>query len=339
MEELVSIIIPAYQEEKRIERCLQSITASSYRNIELIVVNDGSTDNTEKVVRDFKKKSEPKHIPINIVTISNGGAARARNYGLHLAKGDYIGFADADDMVHPSMIEKLVDSMRRGNDLSGCGLLFCNEDGKPKVRQSNLRSQKKQCPRQALSMVMWDQTQMSLCTMLFRRTLIMDADGKPGLLCPENTVAFEDFSFICEYISRCNGFMEILPFYGYFYCKHDASLTSKRYSVEKLCYALQPMLTVGERIGDTDFVAHKLQYAFLIMEFWYKEVLRSSKYKFSPKCESWRIYMQELERYADIYMNASNVALYKKMAMWIVRKHPEAGRFLAKTAGRFVFLR
>ena len=54
MEELVSIIIPAYQEEKRIERCLQSITASSYRNIELIVVNDGSTDNTEKVVRDFK---------------------------------------------------------------------------------------------------------------------------------------------------------------------------------------------------------------------------------------------------------------------------------------------
>lgn len=337
MEELVSIIIPAYQEEKRIERCLQSIVASTYRNLELIVVNDGSTDNTEKVIKDFKERNKAKSISINLHTISNGGAGRARNYGLCLTKGDYIGFVDADDMIHPQMIEKLVHGMRKGNDLSLCGLLFCNEEGKPKIRQSCLRRQRKQCPRQALELVMWAQIQMSLCTMLFRREIIMDAGGKPALLCPEDIVAFEDFAFILEYISRCSGFMEVFPFYGYFYCKRKGSTTGISRTAKELCYALQPVLDAGDRVDDANFVAHKLLYVFLMMEFWYKEALKSSRHEFSPQCEDWRVYMRELERYADVYMNASSVALYKKLAMWVVRKHPEMGWFLAKTAGRLVF--
>lgn len=337
MGELVSVIVPAYQEEKRIERCLQSIVASSYCNLELIVVNDGSTDNTEGVIKDFKKKNESKSISINVVTTSNGGAARARNQGLHLAKGDYIGFADADDIIHPQMIEKLVTSMRKGNDLSICGSLFCNEHGKPKVRQNKIRGQRKQCPRQALATVMWEQTQMSLCTMLFRRKVIFDMGEKPALLCPEDVVAFEDFIFICEYISRCNGFMEFLPFYGYFYCKHNGSSTSKEHNIKELCYALQSILDIGERIDDTGFTAHKIQYAFLIMEFWYKEALKRNRGDFNSNCENWKIYMREIERYATVYMKAPNVTLYKKMAMWIVRNYPEVGRLLAKTAGRLVF--
>ena len=154
MKELVSIIIPAYQEEKRIGRCLQSIAASTYRNLEVIVVNDGSTDGTEKVVRDFKKKNGSKILSIHVITISNGGAARARNHGLRLAKGEYIGFIDADDMIHPQMIEKLVGSLKRGNDLSICGRWICNESGKPNFYQHRLRKQRRRCPYEALEMIM-----------------------------------------------------------------------------------------------------------------------------------------------------------------------------------------
>ena len=87
MNELVSIIVPAYQEESRIERCLQSILASTYTNLELIIVNDGSTDNTEKVIQDFKRKNEPQTALFKLVTVPRGGAARARNYGLRRIRG------------------------------------------------------------------------------------------------------------------------------------------------------------------------------------------------------------------------------------------------------------
>lgn len=337
MKELVSIIIPAYQEEKRIGRCLQSIVASTYHNLEVIVVNDGSTDGTEKVVRDFKERNGSKITSIHVITISNGGAARARNHGLRLAKGEYIGFIDADDMIHHQMIEKLVGGLKRGNDLSICGRWICNESGKPNFHQRRLRKQRRQCPYEALEMIMWDQVQMSMYATLFRRKIVMGAEAGEALFCPEDVVAFEDFAFVCKYVSRCRGFVEVLPFQGYFYCKHKKSLTARRYTAKEIRYTLQPILAVGEGMKNSQFIAHKLQYAFMCMEFWYREASRCNRSDFSPDCENWTIYMQELERYADIYMSAPNVALYRKIAMWVVRKHQGIGWLLAKTAGRLVF--
>lgn len=335
MRELVSIIIPAYQEELRIERCLKSILASTYPNLELIIVNDGSTDNTEKVVEDFRKKNPSQAALLKLVTVPRGGAARARNYGLRLAKGEYIGFVDADDMIHPEMIEKLADSLERGHDLSICRLIFCDEDGKPKSRQYNRRREKKECPRQALEMIMWDQVQMSLCSALFRRKVIMGEEGKPTIFCPEDVVAFEDFAFVCEYASRCSGRMEKLPFDGYFYCKHKGSSSTGIYTAREIRHALQPVLAVGEKMG-AGFTAHKLQYAFRFMAFWYEEALRSTREDFFPDSDNWKICMKELERYADIFMKASNVSSYKKAAMWIARKHPVIGRILAKSLGKLL---
>lgn len=337
MRKLVSIIIPAYQEEKRIVRCLQSILASTYKNLELIIVNDGSTDNTAKVVRNFKKKNESCGASIELITIPNGGAARARNCGLQIVKGDYIGFADADDMIHPQMIERLVDSLQKGNDLAMCECLHCNEKGKPNSHQCRLHRQSVQCPHQALAMIMWEQVQMSACSVLFRRKLLLNEKNELNLFFPEDVVVFEDFVFVCEYISRCHGFMERLPFYGEFYCKHEGSLTTKRYTAKEFCHALQPILDIGEGLRDTSFIAHKLLYTFLVMEFWYKEACRSRIGEFTPNSENWKFCIQEMERYIDIYMRASNVALLKKMAILIARKYPSMGWLLAKTIGKVIF--
>ncbi len=338
MDELVSIVVPAFQEEKRIERCLQSILASTYKNLEIVVVNDGSTDDTEKTVLRFKEKHGLQESMIKIYSIPHGGSAKARNYGLHFVRGKYIGFVDADDMIHASMIEKLVESIDRGNDLSTCGLLFCNGEGRPKLCQYRLKGQRVRCPQQALTMVMWEQIQMSLCSVLFRREIIMDAEGNPVILCPEDVVAFEDFAFVCKYISYCNGFMEIVPFRGYFYCKHERSSSTNRYTVKEICYALKPIMDVGNRIKSEDFVAHKLQYAFRFMVYWYEESMRGNKDDFSPACEDWKVCMRELERYVGFYMSAPNVAVYKKIAMWIVRKHPHAGRALTNAISRLLLI-
>ncbi len=337
MDRFVSIIIPAYQQEQRIGRCIESILASTYRNYEVIVVNDGSTDRTEEIVRQFIEKTKEKAGPvIELINISHGGPACARNAGLQLAKGQFIGFMDADDMLHPQMIERLAESLLKGNDLAACGRQICDKNGNPAHWQYPLKRQYRQCPETALELVMWEQILMSVCPVLFRREKILDRQGSLLVEFPEELAEFEDFVFICRYLSRCDGWMEVIPFYGVFYCKHAGSLTSQTRTVDELCQAMNWILQTGEQAGNGKLTAHQLQYAFRFMAFWYEEALRCKKADFSPDCESWKICMEELERYADLFMASPKTAGYQKAAMWVVRKAPELGRLLAKTVGRVI---
>lgn len=132
--------------------------------------------------------------------------------------------------------------------------------------------------------------------------------------------------------------MTVIPFYGVFYCRRSGSLSKKVHTVYELRRAMQFILEIGEQAGDGTLTAHKLQYAFRFMAFWYEEALRCEKKEFSPNCESWKVCMEELERYADVFMSARNVSFYKKVAMQIVRKHAGLGRVLVKIAGRLMVL-
>lgn len=337
MEELVSIIIPAYQEEERIGRCLESILASSYRNLELIVINDGSTDKTEEIVRQFMKRTEDAGPTIRLINIPNGGLAHARNVGLSHCRGRFIGFADADDMIHPQMIERLAASLCRGNDLAACGMLICNAQGKPFRRQYRLKGQYRKCPAQALDMAMWEQILMSVNPALFLREKIIDQQGMLQIYFPEDVFSFEDFAFVCRYLCRCNRFLEVLPFHGVFYCKRQGSLTTRKYTAEELRQSLRPILDVEKQVGNSDFISHRLQYAFRFTVLWYEEAFRSGRREFIQDGINRKICLQEMERYEKEFMTSSHVALYRKTAMWIVQKCPKLGWLLAKTVGKVVF--
>ena len=100
---LVSVIIPAYNAEDFIFECIQSILNQTYRNIEIIVINDGSTDCTLEVINSF---TDPRLI---IVSQINKGCSAAKNQGLRIAKGDFIQYLDADDYLSPDKIEKQVE--------------------------------------------------------------------------------------------------------------------------------------------------------------------------------------------------------------------------------------
>lgn len=104
---LVSLIIPAYNAQDYIARSIDSALASDFANLEIIIVNDGSTDDTQKIIDWYDKNFE------NIVSIQkeNGGVADTRNVGIEAAKGDYIAFMDNDDLIRPDMISKLYNSI------------------------------------------------------------------------------------------------------------------------------------------------------------------------------------------------------------------------------------
>lgn len=116
--EKISVIVPAYNSEQFIHRCISSIQAQTYRNLEIIVVDDGSADHTGAIVEKMSKTDNR----IRLIKQKNSGAAAARLNGALTASGSWIGFVDSDDMLDNDMYEKLMANARRYNaDISHCG--------------------------------------------------------------------------------------------------------------------------------------------------------------------------------------------------------------------------
>lgn len=105
---LVSIIVPAYNVEKYLADCLDSILAQTYQNLEIIVINDGSTDGSPEIMQEYNAK----HKNIIIVNKKNGGLSSARNTGIEKATGDYLCFVDSDDVIAPDFVEKLAVAIK-----------------------------------------------------------------------------------------------------------------------------------------------------------------------------------------------------------------------------------
>lgn len=115
---LVSIIVPVYNVEEYLPACLESIQRQDYHNIEIIIVNDGSTDNSASIC----DKSAAADDRIKVIHQENGGLSAARNAGIGRATGDYIVFVDSDDLMHPSYISVLLSVLSE----SGCKLAMCD---------------------------------------------------------------------------------------------------------------------------------------------------------------------------------------------------------------------
>ena len=112
----ISVIIPVYNAEKFLRKCLDSVLSQTYKDYEIILVNDGSKDNSGAICDEYAAKYDF----IRAYHKENGGASSARNYGMRLARGEYINFVDADDWMEPQMYEKLVLAAGEGVDLVMC---------------------------------------------------------------------------------------------------------------------------------------------------------------------------------------------------------------------------
>ncbi len=114
---LISIIIPAYNVEKYIKRCLDSVLNQTYYNFEVIIIDDGSIDNTHIICEEYANKDKR----IKVFHQENAGLSSARNKGLDLFSGEYISFVDSDDYIHPMFLEALFDTLKEsGSDISMC---------------------------------------------------------------------------------------------------------------------------------------------------------------------------------------------------------------------------
>ena len=119
MGEKVSVIIPTYNAEKYLEECLNSVLNQTHKDVELVIINDGSLDGTREILDNYAQV----HENIAVIHTENGGVSRARNIGLNHAMGDYIMFLDADDLLVANAIEILLGDLKENNADIAAGLM------------------------------------------------------------------------------------------------------------------------------------------------------------------------------------------------------------------------
>ncbi len=127
MIELISVIVPVYNVEKYLARCIDSILVQTYKNIEILLIDDGALDNSGNICDEYEKKD----MRVKVIHKKNGGLSDARNCGIENATGDFLSFIDSDDWIEPEFLETLYNSLKENNaDISVVGINKFYDDGR-----------------------------------------------------------------------------------------------------------------------------------------------------------------------------------------------------------------
>lgn len=126
----VSVIVPVYNAGEKLKPCIISILSQTLSEIELILVDDGSTDGSAEICDSYKNDER-----VRVIHKENSGASEARNTGIAEARGEFIGFADADDRLDPGMLATLYDAaVNTGSDMAFCDYIFCTKSGNREIK-------------------------------------------------------------------------------------------------------------------------------------------------------------------------------------------------------------
>ncbi len=208
MKPLVSIIIPVYQVEKYLDRCVASVVNQTYTNLEIILVDDGSLDNCPAIC-DAWKERDPR---IKVIHQQNGGLSVARNEGLKIATGEFIGFVDSDDWIEPEMVEILLSNMQATEaDIAVCDYLRESEDSPETIQQPESPAVTRYTAEEALRLLLSDKHYLRtiVWNKLYRRHLL------ENIFFPEGKI-YEDNIWTPQIIGRSKLIITIdLPLYHY----------------------------------------------------------------------------------------------------------------------------
>lgn len=239
---LISVIVPIYKVEDYLSQCIESIISQTYRNLEIILVDDGSPDKCPQICEDYAKRDNR----IKVVHQLNGGLAAARNAGLKIASGDYVSFVDSDDWLMPEMYETLLSTANTANsDITVCDYYISSKD-KLTTKSRNTRemvvlNSPKDFylhiiePYPILKFEVWNK--------LFRRNLIDNTRFKKGQI-------YEDIYFDRILLSKS----KLIAFVDaplYVYRQNRPGATNSAFNEKRLCKfeELNALISDIEKLG------------------------------------------------------------------------------------------
>lgn len=313
MNELVSIVVPVYNVEEYLMRCVDSLTTQTYKNIEIILVDDGSTDKSGDICDYYERED----IRVRVLHQNNGGQSKARNEALKIARGDYYCFVDSDDYVPCNYVEKLYNLLKDNDaDLSMCEFtMFTGEraDGSfdnPKesvIKEYDNVELIKNMHTVAgeLYVVMWGK--------LFKKELVKGIQFPEGRICEDLAVLYKMYDRVKKAV-YCNDIM-------YYYYRNNKN--SSTYSINKKFYddvfmALEEEITYMESNRKELLEYPKKTYMYWLFDY-YKKLYNNHD----------EINLKELHnRYKKMYREVRNLpkekfytAFYYAPSLYLRLKH------------------
>ncbi|MED3085493.1 glycosyltransferase [Bacillus toyonensis] len=224
---LISLIIPVYNAEKFLPRCLDSVKNQIYNELEIILVNDGSTDHSGLICDEYSKKDKR----FIVIHKENGGVSSARNVGLDVASGKYIGFVDPDDWIESTMFEKLYQLIEKNQaDIAACGYIRETADGI--ALGNNIESDVKTLSKEETLNTILNPN--GFRGFLWNKLFSIDVLNKGHKMYFDENIHFcEDLLFCCQAVSNSRNIVyDSTPYYHYII--HNNNTSQSQCSPKKL---------------------------------------------------------------------------------------------------------
>lgn len=290
----ISVIIPVYNIEKFIERCVNSIINQTYKNLEIILVDDGSTDNSGKICDEFAKKDSR----IIVIHKSNKGLSDTRNIGIEKATGDYLSFIDGDDWIEKDTYEQfLLNNKEINADLIVFGMSIDYEDGTTKIKylpQKEILDNKKGL----IYLNSFKNIEVSSCNKIYKKELFSNIRFPVGKLC-------EDYYIMYKLFDKSKKIM-ILPITKYHYFQRINSITkNKKVNMDFLYAAEEQMIYIEKKYPDISHIARS-NYAFSILTIYNvkcKKGLLNERKERIRLVKSTKKYIKDVLLNKDLFLN------------------------------------
>ena len=261
---ILTVIIPVYNAEKYLPKCLNSLANQTYKNLEIIFVDDGSTDNSGAICDQYCKKDNRARA----IHQENRGVVAAREQALHAAKGEYVTFLDADDWIDKNVYEKMMKgAVESGADIVVSGYVVESESGKIRKNFTYGRARIYNAEDGWNAMCSYRYFGWELCDKIYKREIISK------IRVPYNVIRGEDF---LQNYKAAKIIKEILylPIYGYHYVQRSTSVT------KNMMTSLEGLSSHAIHIADSD------------PNIWAREHLQGKEYV----CAKMRMYISSLKR-------------------------------------------
>ena len=270
--DLISIIVPVYNVEKYIHECVDSIINQTYKNIEIILVDDGSPDNCGKICDEYAEKDSR----IKVIHKENGGLSDARNAGVAVADSEWISFVDSDDIIHPQAIELLFSALKKEKTDIATAMMADFEDGKiPDSFYSELSENytQKEVNEEFLLEIFKDSRYHSACNRIINKKLLLEFPFAVGRYHEDSPVISKMLHFSQRIV--------VIPHELYFYRNNHNSITRSTLCLRHfdLLWAWDEQIAFFKTLGYNKMVA-RLNMEYVISVNNLKQKTQNSKNNF-----------------------------------------------------------
>ncbi len=264
----LTIIIPTYNSEKYIEKCIFSILKQTYTNLEIIIIDDNSSDNTYNICKKIQKKDSRIKLMKNI---KNEGVSTTRNLGINVSTGEYITFVDADDYIEDNLYEKLIDRLEKEN----ISIAMCNFYTEVKGKDTRNKIKNKEIIIDSNKILKYIFLSDYFCGFVWNKIYKANIIKNNNLKFNNDIYICEDLLFNCQYISKIEkGFYTTDKMYHY--VQRNNSSYNKQYS-ERWETVIQAYEQMKLYINEQN--VKNFQYSYLYSLLNLKEKVYMEKYR------------------------------------------------------------